>query len=303
MGEREQAIILILIAVTISASFVMLGQRNRINELSQEYDNTRFEFNYLKSQYNHLYDSYKELGNQTLEFRRQVIQLNQDLDDLERYEATWRTYRDKYQETLLENARLQGLLIMQEYGDNITQPYVEPRKEEFRIGDTITFNVESEIALYGSHFKVYDPNGTLIWEGDPLAEWIERDEYWVTPYYGQTAYMEPMVLTENYTLGNWTYVYWFGELLMGEGWFPVKEAAEDIIAIGVTDLGEEGFVEIIPDLGGSIIDLAWIAEEGLGSQAEPVLARDSTCSNPMWVPVITSIVIVVLVFLRRNQAR
>jgi len=303
MGEREQAVILILLAVVVSSSFVMLSQRNRINELSQLYDNSRFEFNYLKAQYNHLYDSYEELGNQTLEFRRQIIQLNQDLDNLERYETTWRTYRDKYQDTLLENARLQGLLILQEYGDNITQPFVEPRKEEFRIGDTIAFNVESEMALYGSHFTVHDPNGTLIWEGDPLAEWTEQDEYWVPPYYGQTAYMEPMVLRENYTLGNWTYVYWFGELKMGEGWFTVNEAADDVIAIGVTDLGEEGFVEIIPDLGGPITNISLIAEEGFGSQAGPVLARDSTCSNPMWVPVITSIVIVALVYLRRNHAR
>ncbi|MCW4013056.1 MAG: hypothetical protein NWF07_08705 [Candidatus Bathyarchaeota archaeon] len=302
MGEREQAIILLLLATVISASFVMLGQRNRINELSQVYDNTRFDLNYLEAQYNHLYESYKELSNQTLEYRRLIIQLNQDLDKIERYEETWRTYREKYEEVLLENARLQGELIMQEYGDNITQPFVEPRKEVFRIGDTIAFNVESEMALYGSHFEVYDPNSTLIWEGDPLAEWVELYDYWVPPYYGQTAYMEPMSFTENYTLGNWTYIYWFGELKMGEGWFTLIEAAEDVIAIGVTDLSdEEGFVEIIPDLGGPITNVSLIAKEGIGSQAEPIFARDSSCSNPMWVPIITSIVVVAIFILRKTM--
>ena len=304
MGKREQAIILILFAVVISLSFVIIDQRNRINELSQVYDNTRFELNYLEAQYNHLYDSYKELSNKTLAYRRLIIQLNQDLDKIERYEETWRTYREKYEEALLENAMLQGSLIIQEYGDNITKPLVEPRKTEFRIGDTIAFNVESEMALYGSHFVVYDPNSTLIWEGDPLAEWVELDDYWVPPYYGQTAYMDPMIFTENYTLGNWTYIFWFGELKMGEGWFILKEAVEDVIAIGVTDLSdEEGFVEIIPDLGGPITNVSLIAKEGIGSQAEPLLARDNSCSNTLWVPVITSIVIVAIVFIKKNNEK
>jgi hypothetical protein len=274
MGEREQAIILILLAVVISLSFVIIDQRNRINELSQVYDNTRFDLNYLEAQYNHLYDSYKELSNQTLAYRRLIIQLNQDLDKIEKYEATWRTYRDKYEDVLLENARLQGLLIMQEYGDNITKPFVEPRKAEFRIGDTIAFNLESEVALYGSHFMVYDPNGTLVWEGDPLATWVELEDYWVPPYYGQTAYMEPMILTENRTLGNWTYVYWFGELKIGEGWFTVKEAYEGIIEIGVSDLSENETTEGIPDLGGPITNVSTIAQKGIGSQANTIFVRD-----------------------------
>jgi hypothetical protein len=158
------------------------------------------------------------------------------MDKIKNYEPQWRELTVRYSELLLEVARLNGFLLMQETGNNITAPFVEPRKEEFHIGDSLAFHVESMYALYGSYFMVYYPNGTLCWEGDPLGEWVELDDYWVPPYYGQTAYMTPMILYEDYPLGNWTYIYWFGEIKMGEGWFIVHEAVDDYLGTGVSDL-------------------------------------------------------------------
>ncbi len=238
MSGRNQAIIMILLAVIIAAGFIILDQRDRINELSQIYDNTKFELDHLEAQYEHLYDSYQELDDQASSYRRRIIQLNQEIDKIKNYEPQWRELTVRYSELLLEVARLNGLLLMQETGNNITAPFVEPRKEEFHIGDTLAFHVESMYALYGSYFMVYYPNGTLCWEGDPLGEWVELDDYWVPPYCGQTAYMTPMILYEDYPLGNWTYIYWFGEIKMGEGWFIVHEAVDDYLGTGVSDLNE-----------------------------------------------------------------
>jgi len=201
MSGRDQAAIMILLAMVIAAGFIIIDQGNRINEYSQVYDHTRFELDYLEVQYEHIYESYQELDDTASGYRRQIIQLNQEIDKIENYEPQWLDLSIRYSELLLEVARLNGLILLNETGGNVTKPSVEPRKEEFHIGDTLAFEVESDYALYGSYFMVYSPNGTLVWEGDPLAEWVEVDDYWVSPFYGQTAYMKPMILFDDYPLG------------------------------------------------------------------------------------------------------
>jgi len=301
LRAREQATILILSALVIASGLVILAQRNRLIDFMQVYENLELEHAYTSAQYELLYSSYQDLEDQASEYRKQIIQLNHDMDKVERYETTWRKYRDKYMEALLENARLQGLLLEREYGDNMTRPLVEPRKDQFRIGDVIAFQVDSEIALYGSYFTIYDPNGTLVWEGDPLAEWVEKEDRWFPPYYGQTAYMEPMVLRENYTLGNWTWTYRFGEVIEVEGWFTVIEAYEDVISTG-----PEG--DIWGHVIESITDDANIAQEAIESPNPPSFlynerldpsdgARDRTNYSLIWL-IFTCVTIGIFIILR-----
>ena len=300
MSEREQSITLILAALVIASGFIVLAQRNRFNELDTLYQDIEIEHAYTLARYELLLTSYQELEEQASEYRKQLIQLRHDVDELERYEETWRQYRDFYEDILLENARLQGILMETEYGENITQPIVEARKEEFRIGDTIAFKVESDMPLYGSYFTVLDPNGTLIWEGDPLAEWVEIQDYWVPPYYGQTAYLQPMILSEDYHLGNWTWTYRFGDIFEVEGWFIVNEALDDVISTGPTDIWDS--VERSP------ADVANIAEKAVEPSIHPSylydeglipseVARERTNYSLIWL-IFTSVAIGILLILR-----
>ena len=126
MGERKQATIWILAAIVVSSGFIVLAQRNKVNELEALYEEINKEYIYTQAKFELLQTSFEELDEQASEYRMQLIQLRQDIDKLERYEETWRHYRDFYEEILLENARLNGILMEREYGENITLPMVEP---------------------------------------------------------------------------------------------------------------------------------------------------------------------------------
>ncbi|MCB2171818.1 hypothetical protein KQH65_03660 [archaeon] len=176
---------------------------------------------------------------------------------------------------------------------------VEPRKTVFRIGEVIAFDINAPSPQTGANITITDPNGETVWINGPLDEWIDIGESWVVPYYQQTANHELMILREDHPLGNWTWTYRYHNTTINGG-FTVKEAYEDIIIIGIDDLGENETIEIIPDLGGPISNVFNIAREGIGSQAEPVFARDSTCSNPIWVPAITIVVVALWVYIRNR---
>jgi hypothetical protein len=139
-----------------------------------------------------------ELEREAAEYESRIIELQNEIDRND----NWRTYRDRLEEAYLENARLKGLLLEREIDENFTAPTVGPRKTVFRIGETITFIVESELPLYGSYFSIWDPEGSLIWEGDPLGGWVEIEGRWVATFYCQTAYLEPVVLEEGMLLGE-----------------------------------------------------------------------------------------------------
>ena len=226
MKAREQAAIMIMASIIVASGFVSLSLRNRYLELDQRYDELSTEYTGLLAHYDLLYSTHQEMIDQNIDYKKQIIELRQDLDKLKKYEGTWRSYRDQYEDVLLENARLLGLLMEQEYDENISIPFVESRKEVYRIGDTITFEVEAEMPLYGSYFTIRDPDDKLVFEGDPLGEWIEVDDYWAAAIYCQTAYHDPMVLTENHPLGNWTWSFTFGDIIHLSGWFEVIEALD-----------------------------------------------------------------------------
>jgi len=225
---REQAVILLSCAVVVSSIFMTLSLRNQIAAYKNQVE-------LLLSSNQNISLKIVELEQETAEYKVRIIELQNEVNRNERIVDIWRTYRDQLEEALVENARLKGLLLERELDENFTSPTIRPRKETFLIGDTVTFIVESEAPLYGSYFNVWDPEGNLIWEGDPIGNWVEIGVYgvdarWVAPYIGQTAYLEPMILEEDMLLGEWAWSYRFGDIVNIEGTFIVEGPPEEIIS-------------------------------------------------------------------------
>jgi len=226
---REQAVILLSCAVTVSTIFTALRLREQVTDYQDQVEllQSRNINNSLKID---------ELERETAEYKSHIIELQNEVDRNERIVSVWRTYRDQLTEALVENARLKGLLLERDLDKNLTSPNVEPRKEIFLIGDTVTFRLESDVPLYGSYFMVWNPEGRLIWEGDPIGNWIEIGVYgvdlrWVVPSIGQTAYLEPMILEEDMITGEWAWSYKFSDMVHVEGTFTVAEQLEETISV------------------------------------------------------------------------
>lgn len=88
-------------------------------------------------------------------------------------------------------------------------PKVVPRRPVFYIGDTVTFYIMYDFPLYGSSIKVWNPDENLVWETNPLVEWIQLSNgTWTVSFYAQVANETPMTLWEmpvgKYT---WSFVY------------------------------------------------------------------------------------------------
>jgi len=217
---REQAVILLSCAVAVSSIFITFSLRNQIADYQNQVE-------LLLSINHNISLKTMELKQETTEYKFRIVELQNEVNRNEHIIEIWRTYRDQLEEALIENAKLKGILLELEIDENFTSPTVRPRKDTFLIGDTVTFIVESEQPLYGSYFKVWDPESKLIWEGDPIGNWVEIGVYgvdlrWVAPYVGQTAYREPMVLEEDMLLGEWVWSYRFGDIVHVEGTFNVE---------------------------------------------------------------------------------
>ena len=226
---REQAVILLSCAVAVSSILMTLRIRDQVTACQDQVEllQSRNVNNSLKI---------NELKRETAEYKSRIIELQNEVDRNERIVSVWRTYRDQSAEALVENARLKGLLLEQDLDENLTSPNVEPRKENFLIGDTVTFRLESEIPLYGSYFTIWNPDGRLVWEGDPIGNWIEIGVYgvdlrWVVPYIDQTAYLKPMILEKAMITGEWAWSYKFSDIVHVEGTFIVAEHLEEVISV------------------------------------------------------------------------
>ena len=221
--NRELAVILVSCAVVVSSILVVVSLWNQVAVYKSQVETLQIDLIVLEESNNEYRLRSEELEDRVAELQVEVVRNSKIV-------STWRSYRNMLEEAYIENARLKGLLLEREIdGENFTAPIVEPRKMTFHIGDTIAFNVESELPLYGSYFSVWDPEGILIWEGDPLGNWVEVDGLWVAPFYGQTAYLEPMTLGEDMPLGEWTWSYRFGDVVHIEGAFTVVEPYEVVI--------------------------------------------------------------------------
>jgi len=118
---------------------------------------------------------------------------------------------------------------------------IAPRKATFRIGDTVTFNIQHSFGgqdnmhIKGGDVRFYDPDGSLYWAGDELETWSKVGMYYTVPYSAQTAGGNPMVLLDDAPLGTWTYKWREddGDVIK-EGTFNV-EASEADILVGQID--------------------------------------------------------------------
>jgi hypothetical protein len=128
--------------------------------------------------------------------------------------------------------------------------YIAPRKATFRIGDTVSFALQHSFGnvlpgddgkIYGGVVKVWDPDGELYWETDPLESWTDMGLYWAVTAAHQTAATNPMVLLDDAPLGTWTYKWYENknpgdEEVLGQGSFNVAAAAEEVIGEQIADL-------------------------------------------------------------------
>jgi len=103
-------------------------------------------------------------------------------------------------------------------------PQVLPRKPVFYIGEILAFEIIYDFPLYDSSIMVWDPDGALIWEADPLFEWIQLpDGPWVVTFYNQVVDEEPMLFEEEMPVGNYTWSFIYGDVTCTGGEFSVQE--------------------------------------------------------------------------------
>lgn len=222
MNDSERGIFLCLILFLCLAGIALKAQSDRYTELVQDYEANKKELLETRIKDASLKRDYELACGEISNFRADIVDLEYQLDLHEQYELLWRGYRERYKETLYELACV-NYTFDQDSINNLTF-HVEPRKEVFLLGNAVTFNIESEKPLYGSYFTIKDPTGKIWWEGDPLSEWFLVDDHWVSPYYGQTSLLDPMLLHSRAPIvGNWTWVYTFGETTLVTGSFIVEK--------------------------------------------------------------------------------
>ena len=120
------------------------------------------------------------------------------------------------------------------------------------------------IILIVSMLVIVSGFGNFIWEGYPIAEWVEIHNSWIPSHISQTAHFLPMNITADYPLGKWTWTYLFSEEVDFEGWFTVDEVLDGYTAIGVSDLhnsSTSGSKETVPDLGGESLSTIPVTRE------------------------------------------
>jgi hypothetical protein len=128
---------------------------------------------------------------------------------------------------------------------------IEPRKSTFRIGEVVSFDVESSFAQDESYIKIWDPSGSLYWKTNAFAaeSWVKVGTLEVYPYFAQIASGNLMTLLEDAPLGTWTWT-WYDEDddELDDGTFTVEAAAADVIGQQVQDLANQ-ITDIASQLG------------------------------------------------------
>jgi hypothetical protein len=134
---------------------------------------------------------------------------------------------------------------------------IDPRKSAFNIGNTVAFDIESSFKKPDSYIKVWDSDGVLAWETDPLEDesWIAVGYNVVVPYFKQTANGNPMVLEADAELGTWTWTWYDDEdEEIDSGSFTVNPASEALLSEQIEALSEDvsGLAENFDDLSGDV---------------------------------------------------
>jgi hypothetical protein len=136
---------------------------------------------------------------------------------------------------------------------------IAPRKSTFRIGDTLSFDIEHSFGnnpdsvIEDGVVDIYDPEGELYFSTDSLDEdmWVKSGMYYYVPVPKQVDNENPMVLLDDAPLGEWSYK-WLDDddEVIAEGNFMVEPSSDDIVSGKIDDLNTQ-----ITDLQGSISDV------------------------------------------------
>jgi len=116
-----------------------------------------------------------------------------------------------------------------------------PRKASFKVGETISFNLEHSFGNeLNSYINVYNPSGALVWEGDYIA-FVKTGLWYTAPYSGQTSRGNPMLLLEDAPLGTWSWKWIDDDTgdTIKSGTFTVAASDVSALAQQVTDLGKQ----------------------------------------------------------------
>ena len=146
---------------------------------------------------------------------------------------------------------------------------IAPHKSAYNRGDTVRFNIESSFEEVGSYIRIFDPDGSFIWQTDDLDSWIESDVTYLAPFYTQTAGGNTMILGDDAPLGNWTWTWYDSDdVALSSGIFTVEEPAPpddngDGTGDGVTDEVIDELQQSVEDLEDEITQLSDDLEEAL----------------------------------------
>jgi len=145
----------------------------------------------------------------------------------------------------IETETDQKYLMQLEFIIGDIHEYISPRKATFRVGDTVSFNIQHTFGndkgqdIYEGDVKVYDPDGTLYWDGDKLGTWSKVETWYESPYSDQTASDNPMLLLDDAPLGTWTYKWRdkTGEVIE-EGTFNVEASEAEVLTDQINDINQ-----------------------------------------------------------------
>ena len=164
---------------------------------------------------------------------------------------------------------------------------IAPRKSTFRIGDTVSFDIQHSFGnveeaddgeIYDGVIDIYDPDGDLYFETDGLTMWEKSGMYYFVPVSGQASNMNPLILLDDAPLGDWTWEWLMNDEgdndLISEGTFTVAASNEDIVSGKIDDLNNQitslqdsvsDVTDEFDDVRSDIADVAAIAEQAVSA--------------------------------------
>jgi hypothetical protein len=152
----------------------------------------------------------------------------------------------------------EGMMAQIEFSVVEETQEIEPRKDIFAIGDTVSFNIELSFAEEDSYIEIYDPDGDLFWTTDAFEPdvWVTVGSVERVPYYEQTAGGNPMLLLSDAPLGEYTWEYYQeDDDLIDEGVFTVESAPESVLQGQIEDLNND-LTALSEDVSGISSDIA-----------------------------------------------
>jgi hypothetical protein len=133
---------------------------------------------------------------------------------------------------------------------------IAPRKATFRIGDTVSFNIQHSFGnvaeaddgkVKGGKINIYDPSGTRYWATDKLETWTKSGMFYYVPIANQLSASNPMILLDDAPLGTWTYKWYENDAIadkggegevIASGTFAVSASDADVLNQQIEDLNQ-----------------------------------------------------------------